>query len=268
MISTASEKCADVPGSQVLLKSFRSFTVTRFLRIAYKLTVGRLVYSRGDSYDAEKYWSDRFQRYGDSLRGPGHEGLSTDENAREYTKAGQVFRRYCTENGIDFKGKRVLEIGCGTGFYTDIIAELGPPASFRGLDVTDVNFDTIAERHPTFSFVKGNATEPIDLGGVFDVIVMIDVIHHVVADREFHALLSNVRTWMAPDGVFLITPISARKGKEYFYVRWWTMPELMSAFGGYRFGNPQAFRGNTLVSVYKDCSRDGLTTPPKGSLSE
>ena len=211
MISTASEECAEVPGSQLLQKSFRNFTVTRFLRIAYKLTVGRLVYSRGDSYDAEKYWSDRFQRYGDSLRGPGHEGLSTDENAREYTKAGQIFRHYCAENGIDFKGKRVLEIGCGTGFYTDIIAELGPPASFRGLDVTDVNFDTIAERHPTFSFVKGNATEPIDLGGVFDVIVMIDVIHHVVADREFHALLSNVRKWMAPDGVFLITPISAKK---------------------------------------------------------
>ena len=248
--------------------SLRSFTVTRFLRIAYKLTVGRLAYSRGDSYDAEKFWSDRFKRHGDSLRGPGHEGLSTDENAREYSRAGQTFRRYCAENRIKFKGKRVLEIGCGTGFYTDIIAELGPPATFQGLDVTDVNFDTIAKRHPAFRFIKGNAAEPIDLGDVFDVIVMIDVIHHVVTDREFHALLSNVRKWMAPDSVFLITPISAKKGKEYFYVRWWTLQELISPFEGYRIGNSQDFRGNKLVSVYNDCLRDSRTTPPTGRPSE
>ena len=232
--------------------SLRSFTMSRILRIAYKLTLGRLVYSRGDSYDAEKYWTDRFQHNGGSLRGPGHEGLSADENARMYAEAGQIFRRYCTDNGIDIKGKHVLEIGCGTGFYTDIIAELGPPAVFQGLDVTDVNFDRIAKRHPTFKLTKGNATEPIDLGEVFNVIVMIDVIHHVVTDREFHALISNVKKWMAPEGVFLITPISAKKGKEYFYVRWWTMSELKSVFEGYHIGNPQTFRGNTLVSVYSD----------------
>ena len=55
-------------------------------RILYKYTIGKLKYGRGDTYDAERYWSDRFEKYGASLLGPGHEGLSEDENEHMYNE--------------------------------------------------------------------------------------------------------------------------------------------------------------------------------------
>ncbi|MGQ0567698.1 MAG: glycosyltransferase [Gemmobacter sp.] len=126
-------------------------------RILYKHTLGRMRYARGDSYDAEAYWGDRFRKFGPSLKGPGHEGLNEDDNRAMYDAAGTLFADYCAREGVRFAGRRVLEIGCGTGFYTDLIARLGPPATFTGLDVTDANFAAIGTRHPAARLVKGDA---------------------------------------------------------------------------------------------------------------
>jgi 2-polyprenyl-3-methyl-5-hydroxy-6-metoxy-1,4-benzoquinol methylase len=220
------------------------------LRILHKHTLGRLRYATGDSYRAEDYWADRFRKFGTSLKGPGHEGLSEADNAAMYAEAGQVFADYCAGQGISFAGRNVLEIGCGTGFYTDLIARLGPPARFTGMDITDVNFPALRGRHPTARFVKGDATATPEPGQGFDVIVMIDVIHHVVTDREFSALMANVRRWLKPGGVFVVSPFSGTSAKPFFYVRWWTLTELQARFADCRIGTPAAFRDNMLVAVH------------------
>jgi 2-polyprenyl-3-methyl-5-hydroxy-6-metoxy-1,4-benzoquinol methylase len=221
-------------------------------RILYKHTIGRLRYARGDTYDAEAYWGDRFRKFGPSLKGPGHEGLNEDDNRVMYEAAGALFAEHCAREGVSFVNKRVLEIGCGTGFYTDLIARLGPPAAFTGLDVTDANFADIGGRHPDATLVKGNAADDDAITGraLFDVIVMIDVIHHVVTDRDFDAIMANVRRWLAPGGSFVITPFADRASKPFFYVRWWTLQELCERFSGYRMGAPTPFRDNKMVALH------------------
>lgn len=221
-------------------------------RILYKHTIGRLRYARGDSYDAEAYWGDRFRKFGPSLKGPGHEGLNEDDNRVMYEAAGRLFAEYCASEGVSFAGRRVLEIGCGTGYYTDLIARLGPPAAFTGLDVTDANFMDIAGRHPGAHLVKDNAADKAAIPGkaLYDVIVMIDVIHHVVTDRDFDAIMANVRRWLAPGGSFVITPFADRASKPFFYVRWWTLQELCHRFAAYRMGTPAPFRDNKMVALH------------------
>lgn len=227
-------------------------------RIFYKYTIGRLRYARGNSYDAEAYWGDRFRKFGASLKGPGHEGLTEADNRAMYEAAGALFGAYCASEGVGFKNRRVLEIGCGTGFYTDLIARLGPPADFTGLDVTDANFPAIEARHPAARLVKGNAADPgvLDLDGAFDVVVMIDVIHHVVTDEDFDAIMANVRRWLAPGGTFVITPFAERPSRPFFYVRWWTLAELAARFEGFRMGRPTPFRDNTMIAVHAPRTRD------------
>jgi 2-polyprenyl-3-methyl-5-hydroxy-6-metoxy-1,4-benzoquinol methylase len=220
-------------------------------RILYKHTIGRLRYAKGDTYDAEAYWGDRFRKFGPSLKGPGHEGLTEDDNRAMYETAGRQFADYCASEGVSFAGRRVLEIGCGTGFYTDLIHRLGPPARFTGLDITDANFGPIGTRHGAARLVKANAADAGALPGEsFDVIVMIDVIHHVVTDRDFDGIMANVRDWLAPGGTFVITPFADRASKPFFYVRWWTLEELARRFAGYRMGRPTLFRDNRMVAVH------------------
>ena len=43
--------------------------------------------------------------------------------------------RHATENGVDFTGKRVLDVGCGSGMYTLRLARMAQ--SVTAVDVAD-----------------------------------------------------------------------------------------------------------------------------------
>ena len=55
-----------------------------------KLIIYPFKYNVKDDYKVEQYWKDRFQMYGDSLTGVGHEGLSLAENEKIYVRAQKV----------------------------------------------------------------------------------------------------------------------------------------------------------------------------------
>lgn len=66
--------------------------------------------------------------------------------------------------GKIFKGKRVLELACGTGYWTDVIA--GSAAQVTALDLNEEVLE-IARTKPNaakVSFVRGSAYEIPDLG--------------------------------------------------------------------------------------------------------
>ena len=218
-------------------------------RVVYKLTLGRVKYGRGSDYDAERYWTDRFKKAGFSLRGPGHEGLSEEANRNMYMEAAEHFTQFCEEQGITCDNKRVLEIGCGNGFYTNLIAQLSPTVDFTGIDITDVLFPVLKNRHPSFKFIKADVTEPWQDLGPFDVIVMIDVLQHIVTDDRFRTTMANIKRWLTPGGTFIVGPIASVGRKELFYVRWWSVRSLRQAFQGYRFSERYRFRGRYVVAI-------------------
>ena len=86
------------------------------------------------AYDARRYWSNRFTRYNESLRGPGDEGVSDDQNRREYQAAGAQFMTLCRSLPIDYTEATVLEIGPGSGYYTGLLRQLGV-RRYTGLDI-------------------------------------------------------------------------------------------------------------------------------------
>lgn len=212
----------------------------------YKLTLGKWKYKRGESYDAQRYWGDRFKKYGQSLRGPGHEGLSDAENLREYTEAGEVFTQFYQNNGVSFKNKRILEIGCGTGFYTELISTLGENIDFVGLDVTDVKFPELQAKFPYFKFIQADITHTISDMKPFDIVVMIDVIQHIVTDEGFRAAMYNIVKLLAQNGVFIVAPISSHRNKKSFYVRSWPLEVFQNTFSDYHFSKLQEFRGDFI----------------------
>lgn len=108
-------------------------------RALFKTILGSRKYGKGNDYDAARYWHDRFSKYGQSLKGAGDEGLSEEENLKIYAEAAKVFIDLCRREGVDFQRVNILEIGCGTGFYTQLLHNLGVK-SYVGVDITDVLF--------------------------------------------------------------------------------------------------------------------------------
>src|SRR4051812_27142380 len=170
-----------------------------------KLVVGPLRYARRGDYDAPQYWADRFKRHGRSLRGVGDEGLGADENEREYAEAAEIFRTLTADQGIDFHDGRTLEIGCGAGFYTRLIHNLGS-TDLTAYDITDVLFPELREEFPKTDFRLGDITST-DIEGTFDRAVMVDVLQHIVNPDRFRTALRNVADALATDAPFVVGPV-------------------------------------------------------------
>jgi SAM-dependent methyltransferase len=199
----------------------------------YKLIVGPLRYGKGQDYSADKYWQDRFTKYGLSFKGAGHEGLSEEENKKVYKQAQDIFIDLCKKESLHFNNISVLEIGCGSGFYTKFLLDLGV-RDYTGVDITDVLFPELKKKFPEFKFVKKDITKD-KIEGKFDLIVMIDVIQHIVNEDNLSSALENVRGSLEDDGIFIISPVNKKSKKHLFYVHWWSEEDIRSEFSEYAF---------------------------------
>lgn len=218
-------------------------------RVLYKLIIGPLKYSTGDDYKACKYWHDRFSKYGQSIRGSGDEGLSEEENKKMYTEAAKVFTDLCQKQKINFKNVSVLEIGCGSGFYTGLLYNLGV-RNYLGVDITDVLLPELKEKFPKFRFNKKDITSD-KIKGKFDLIVMIDVIEHIVNEVKFSCAMENIKNCLSERGMFIIAPIMRVSKKRLFYIRLWSLQDIKQKFSGYIFGELLPFRNNHIFTIRK-----------------
>jgi len=231
--------------------------VAKFLRnpllvirnAVYKLTVGRLKYAKGDDYDAERYWRDRFDKYGLSLQGAGDEGVDAEGNRRAYEAAIRQLADLCRQEGVDFARASVLEIGVGTGFYTQWLEQAGV-TRYVGLDITDTLFPALTAKHPGFRFIKQDVTQQA-IAGTFDAVFMIDVVEHIVTEEKLTAAMEHVKGCLAPGGVFFLTGVQQRHGKSLFYVYCWVPEDIRKRFDGFPCKGPIPYFGNNLMIFRK-----------------
>ena len=103
-------------------------------------------------------------------------------------------------------GQDVLEVGCGVGTQTELIAaDLRGAGRLLAVDLSPHSVDLARARlsgHPNVEFIAGDAVE-LELERVFDVIVMPDVIEHIPLERHLR-LFANVRRWLRDTGFVLI----------------------------------------------------------------
>ena len=216
-------------------------------RVFYKTLIGPKKYGRENDYDAAGYWDDRLKKYSDSLRGVGDEGKSDADNIREYVQDEKIFTDKLNLLNLDYNNIRVLDIGCGTGFYADILKKLGV-SDYTGIDITDALFEKHKENLPDFTFIKKDfTTEKHE--GQYDLIIMIEVLEHIVNDEKFVFAMNNIKNCMAPKGVFVISSVWQAGGKHMFYVRKWTLEEIQNSFKGYKFSPMIPFRSSNMILI-------------------
>ena len=214
----------------------------------FKLVSGPARYGLGDGYESERYWSDRFAKYGQSLKGCGHEGLSESENAELYEQGRAALLETCRRERIDLAARRTLEVGCGSGYWARVLHRLGA-RNYTGLDITDTLFPVLTKEFPEFSFVKADiCRNPV--GGPYDLVIMIDVLEHIVEEDKLASALGNIRDATAPGGVFLVAlPFRQRPGRRFFYLRFWRKEDIVANFPGWGISPELSFRGGSIFAL-------------------
>jgi SAM-dependent methyltransferase len=203
-------------------------------------------YRSPSGYDAARYWRDRFVRYGPSLRGVGDEGLTEEENRRRYEEAAITLMTRLAELEVSLSTARVLDVGCGSGFYTRKLRDGGVQA-YQGIDITDALFPALRAEFADYDFRVHDITSD-DVTREFDLILMIDVFEHIVTATAARNAARNLMGALVPGGLLVLGPIMRRSRRHLFYVRFWSMEELRKMFSDLLPLEPVRFRDGFLMA--------------------
>jgi SAM-dependent methyltransferase len=155
------------------------------------------------SYRPQEFWEQRLSEQFD-LRGTGETALSLAYNRACYTLRAEVLTAALARAGCPPRGRRVLDVGCGTGFWTDYFVSRG--ADYTGVDIAQVSVDRLAKRYPGQRFVRADVSDGVP-GGPYDIVNVFDVLYHVTDDARWEAALRQLALAVRPGGLLLVTDV-------------------------------------------------------------
>lgn len=134
-------------------------------------------------------------------------------------------RRYETASWY-VKGKRVLDIACGTGYGSQMLFKAGAK-SVVGVDICSQTIDDAKQNYqaPGVEFVCADA-EQFERLEMFDVIVSFETIEHLKHPDNF---LKRIRQHLLPDGVFLLSaPLGETRHFDTYHIHKFSQKELFN----------------------------------------
>jgi ubiquinone/menaquinone biosynthesis C-methylase UbiE len=113
----------------------------------------------------------------------------------------QLYRQLIGDT--ELRGKRVVEVSCGRGGGAAHVASSYQPASYLGIDISEMNLALASHRFPdvkNLRFQQGNAEAlPLQIGSV-DVLLNVEASHLYDNPAKFFAEVNRV---LVPGGRFL-----------------------------------------------------------------
>jgi SAM-dependent methyltransferase len=156
------------------------------------------------SFDPSQFWRDRLG--GDvDLNSVGHRSLGTAYNAHIYQRRQEVLTDTLQELSIQPGVSRVLEAGCGSGYWVDFWHRRGV-AQLVGLDLSEQRIRDLSRRFPSYDFITADLTaseSPLP-DERFDIITAFDVFYHIVDDQKLERALNHLASLLSADGTLWV----------------------------------------------------------------
>lgn len=118
----------------------------------------------------------------------------------------------------DFRGRQVLDLGCGYGWHCKYAADHGA-AQVLGVDLSEKMLETARQKNsgPGIAYRRA-AMEDLDFpAGRFDVVFSSLAFHYV---RDFGPLVRRIAAWLRPGGDFVFSvehPVFTAYGSQDWY---------------------------------------------------
>ncbi len=155
-------------------------------------------------YKPKTFWNDLLSNSFD-LKGAGHYRLSNEENLKMYEEKKKIISGVMKGHSVQINNStNVLEIGCGTGYWTEYLKSLGAK-NYTGNDIAEVSVQNLAKQYPEFKFIHGDISETPLPPTSFDLAFMIDVTQHITDDEKFNLALSNIWNSLKDRAFFMVT---------------------------------------------------------------
>lgn len=109
------------------------------------------------------------------------------------------------------KGKKILDMGCGTGIYAKILRDKG--AKVKGFDISEGMIEIAKKENPNIDLRVGNV-EKIPFNEKFDIILASLVVHYL---PDWDKMLRQVKSHLNKGGYFIFStgnPVSEKAEKK------------------------------------------------------
>ena len=137
----------------------------------------------------ERYWGQQ----------PVYKGKGVAELPPEWNEENlERILKFCSDK---IQG-RVLDVGCGDGFFTAKILQRFNLKNVYGLDISSKAVDLARLKHPEINFQQSALNHIPEETNSIDSITMIEVIEHLV---DIEGTLKELFRVMKPGGILLIT---------------------------------------------------------------
>lgn len=154
--------------------------------------------------DPDRYWQDLLSS-DFSLRGVGYWRKGRAYNAWMYKARKRALERLVNEIPIVLKGKRILDIGTGTGFYIDIWRQRNP-SFIKGVDIAEVSVQELKKKYPQYEFEVQDISKPVTpRDDTYDIIGIFDVLFHIIDDEKFKVAIQNIKAYSRKGTLILLT---------------------------------------------------------------
>lgn len=156
-------------------------------------------------YREKDYWDSRYRERGTDPVGSGSGTfvLGNRLNQYQYRLRLQALDLFLKDYQIEPLQLEVLDLGCGSGFWTDVFLGKGV-AGYHGVDVAETAIASLQARHAEVPFECRDLGEAFDLEKRFDLVNVFDVLYHITDDAKFETALGNVARHLKPEGWALL----------------------------------------------------------------
>ncbi len=217
----------------------------------------RLHFAAKSDYKAAGYWKYRHEKYGFDLRGVGDKSISHEENVKLLDQGSQVFLDVCRKANVVFDQTRVLDIGCGTGHFAEILRNEGI-MDYLGIDIADTLFHELRAKFPGFRFHQVDISTE-SLKETYDLILALDVLQHIVNEKKFAFALDNIKSHISPSGTIIISTQFGSNRLESFYFIRRPLDVFRNAFPDFTISEPVKYADSFVFSLRKNRQHDSKT---------
>ena len=179
-------------------------------------------------YVPHLYWEKRLVK-DFTLGGTGHIGLGERFNRWVYKSKAATVDRVVKALNIDLRGKKVLDVGCGTGFWVDYWIGRGAGA-VTGIDIAETSIRELSRRYPFHTFVVSDLQKEWRIEEKYEIISAFAVLQHIVDEEGFNTAIANIGGSLAQDGyLFISDGFTKNASSPEWHVYWRTFERYRTA---------------------------------------
>ena len=176
-------------------------------------------------YVPKEFWKKKHENEG--FAAVGIRRLTEEQNAAWYDRMKTDLLNYFRQINLDISEKSVLEIGPGTGYWTEIIQELGC-TRYLGVDISESAVDNLSEKFPTYDFIADDFSE-MNIDEDWDIVIMIHVDEHIHGEN-FVKTMSTIMKTIQDGGIFIVSAYHPEKKSWVPHVEYHGLSDFIKVF--------------------------------------